>query len=356
VAIELKKWLPMIFISTRNLFTRPFSMLRLLVEATIQLRNIGRARRTTERNADRGEEMPAPRESVEETLPATIVFTAREHASFAEAGAAAVTRVMDGDPLWMYLRLSGPLTTYLHSDPNNRDHDGTARKFILLGIGAKETPHVDYMVCNLIPTPEETASGELRVSLSPGNVRKGPSLTCFLEIAAGFEPRLRELEIRLYSKVGDERKVIGRGAITLDLANGKTEYTHLLTDFRKRISKGAPNLNAIPRKGTFKDPTWMGRALVDIQAKGIHPSKIYYTSDDWHVQFKKGTDQRERRSLHGVYTYECQGRCFYGVFEVIQNWSEQRGQFIETHVNLPNSLPVACNYIRQPQQGLFLLT
>ncbi|ELR73315.1 hypothetical protein C900_04167 [Fulvivirga imtechensis AK7] len=285
-------------------------------------------------------------ENSDEKLPSEIIFAAKEYNSFDEAKAHAVSHVKDGDPLWMYIKTPQPIEKYVDANPNNKDKDGKVRKFINMGIGRQNEPNGDYKACNVIATDEEAASTELRISLSPGTVRKGPSLTCFLDIASGFDPKLRELEIRLYAKVDDDKKVIGRGHFTLDLTNGKDNYTTIAEDFRKRISKGAPENNRVPKKGAFADDSYKNQALKLIRAKEISPLKIYYSVDDWQVMLNNETDVRDHRSLYGAYTYKKADKCLYGVFEVIQNWNVIQGKWMEAKIELRDDFPVSCEMIQ----------
>jgi hypothetical protein len=341
-------------ISYKSLMVLAISGFSLLGEARAQLKNL--ARKTAEKIQGDSEKQnqanpdpatPGKEKTREiEILPAEIIFTSQSYGSFEEAKKHTVSLVKDGDPLWMYIRLPQPFEQYVDANPNNKDKDGKVKKFIMMGIGSKDEPNGDYMACNVTATDAEAAGKELQISLSPCVVRKGPSLTCFLDLAAGFEPKLRELEIRLYTKIDGDRKAIGRGRFTLDLTQGKTNYTAIREDFRKRISKGAPENNTLPKPGSFSDPSFKGQALRQINAKGIQPIKIYYSVDDWQVHLVNETSRRDHRSLYGAYTYKRDNQCLYGVFEVIQNWSEVRGQWMDTRIELRDDFPIMCDQLR----------
>lgn len=273
-------------------------------------------------------------EDESEQLIADIIFASREYATFDEAKKNSVTMVKDGDPLWMYIKLPKPMETYVDADPYNKDKDGKVRRFINMGIGSQDSPNGDYKACNVIATDEEVSSNEFRISLSPGTVRKGPSLSCYLEVAGGFEAKLRHLEVRLYAKEDGDKIAIGRGRFTLDLTTGKEKYQAVAEDFRQRITKGAPDHNKVPKKGTYTDPSFKELALKQIKAKDINPIKIYYSVNDWEVLYDNATSRKDHRSLYGAYTYKRDNHCLYGVFEVIQDWNDLQGKWDEARIEL----------------------
>ena len=167
-------------------------------------------------------------------LAGEMVLTARRPASFAQAQAAAVREVSDGDEVWLAVRLSQPFT----SVALEQTHAGMAE---LHDIEVRVTRQPEGPAfpgggaCSWTLTPKEAASQELVLGLVPvaartvlvdgGRFVKDLKTTCLLRTVADHlqRPGRNDVWVTLVSlneTNGTKQKTIAAAPLTLNLPSG----------------------------------------------------------------------------------------------------------------------------------------
>ncbi len=179
-----------------------------------------------------------------------MVLTSSRANSWADAQKKAVTKVSDGDPLWIYLKTAKPLKEYVYS---NEDDPNSATGQLSLVISPRGT-YTSLLQRAKGPDsswplrPEEMRANEITISLAPGGARayqipgassaKSGKATFFLNFVAGpnAEPGTWDNEIFV---IGNKQHVdaLGRvdptvvrqmpmavAPITVDVSSGFSKY------------------------------------------------------------------------------------------------------------------------------------
>jgi hypothetical protein len=102
-----------------------------------------------------------------------MLLTRSRASSWADAQKKAVTKVNDGDPLWIFLKTAKPLKEYVYSNQDDPNSVGQlslviapSGKFTSMSQGRKNYPEDNWPL-----RPEEMRSNEIAISLSPGGAR-----------------------------------------------------------------------------------------------------------------------------------------------------------------------------------------
>jgi hypothetical protein len=179
-----------------------------------------------------------------------MLLTSSRASSWADAQKKAVTKVSDGDPLWIYLKTAKPLKDYVYSNEDNPNSSTGQLSLVISPRGTYTSlsqrakgPDSTWPL-----RPEEMKANEIAISLAPGGARsyqlpgassaKSGKATFFLNFVAGSnaEQGLWENEIFV---IGNKQHVdvMGRvdptvvrqvpmavAPITVDVSSGFNKY------------------------------------------------------------------------------------------------------------------------------------
>ena len=171
-----------------------------------------------------GAALPVPRAAVM-NVDVQGVLSAQDVKSFADARLRAVSKVTDGENLWLYLKFKSKLGDYVlttrdAADPTKLHYS----LFAEIGPKGDITARNQYL---LQFTKEDLAATELKINLAPGLTGRNRSIPLFLTTAGSTKPGLWTNEIRVSNIVAVPRSLSGHLAtapVVLDLKTGNTKY------------------------------------------------------------------------------------------------------------------------------------
>ncbi len=288
--------------------------------------------------------LPAPKPAVM-NVDVQMVLSGKDLKTFAEAKSNAVNRVIDGSPLWLYIKFNGKLGDYVFTTIDTEE-PGKLKYLLYAEIGPQGDVTAPYQ--NLLQfSKEELAANELKISLAPGMFGRNSSISLFLTSTAALKPGVWNNELRLANAPGFPRSPdahLAKYAITLNLSEGPAKYRKSSDEYDSIILRGTSDVTKMPVPGTFFSEPVKSQILAKLSAEGITPVKLYFSGDDWTV-FTTGSffTMKKSRKTFATYTYQKGANCLYGVAEVLQTYDSFNSKFGESTINLTNGLPATCS-------------
>ena len=286
--------------------------------------------------------LPVPKPAVT-NVDVKAVLTRAEYKTFAEAAAAPAKKVLDGEPLWMYLKFKTKLGDYVLTtrDPDDPEK---LRYMIYAEIG----PHGDVTALTqytILFNKEDLAATELKIGLSPALFGHNKSIPVFLNMSAIAKPGVWNNELRLTNSTAFPRVPttnLSVVPITLDFAGGATKYKKLASEYNSIILRGTTDISKLPIAGTFFSESIASAVTAKLAADNITPSKIYFSGDDWQEYGAGGFPQTRSRKVFATFAYRNGESCFYGVAEVVQKFNYSDSKFGESEISIQKGLPAQC--------------
>lgn len=300
---------------------------------------------------DRGQQPAAESESgLPRPKPAVMnvnvrgVLTKAEYKNFAEASLHPAAAVTDGEPLWLYLKFNTRLGDYVLADRPTETPD-TIRYRLWIEIG----PQGDAMTLNqyvLDFTKEDLALNEMKIGLAPGLRGRNASAPVFLANAAARQPGAWKNEIRVTNNIGFPRAKednLAKVNLTLDISKGRGKYTEMDAGYDSMTIRGSLDTAVIPFPGTFYNDRIRGEIEKAAAFEGITPARIYFASDGWAESATFTPGAVRTRKIYGVFTYEREGKCYYGTAQVLETFDQMANAFpAEPSITLQKDLPLSC--------------
>ncbi len=241
-------------------------------------------------------------------------LTSKKVSSAVEAKANAVTTVRDGDPLFIFLEVTGgslaDVAFPISDDPDIVGSDLPWLSFVHGKAGDRET---DYEDCTFALTKAEAKKSSIALSLSPGDLRPAGSLDCILKVASANKGTWKN-EIRF--KNTDHYKNVPALPLTVDVPTGVTKYKAAWASLEKRIDAGSSEFNAPPEAVDINDAGLTSGARVKAaKALGAPLKRFFFTSDSW---FEDKNDLGTVVSMNttAAMTYKLKAACYFEVLQV----------------------------------------
>lgn len=270
-----------------------------------------------------------------------MVLTRLEYKTFAEAKPYAVSRVVDGDPLWLYVKFNGALERYVYT---MREENGKQRYILFAEIGPQGdvTPRAHYL---MEFDKEELKLPELKISLSPGKAGHNKSLPLFIKNAGNGKPGLWNNELRLTNFPALPRGLndhLAKVGVVCDFTGGLVKYRKILGEYDSMTLRGTTDESRMPIVGKFDDPAVRTEVTSRLKAEGITISSLYFAADNWAEYSDIPYSLRQIRSVSAAFTYQNGKDCFYGVANVLQNFDAMNNRFGESTINLRKDIAIPC--------------
>ena len=276
-----------------------------------------------------------------------LVLTTKEYKTFDEAKPNAVNRVTDGEYLWMYVKFNGGLAKYAHR-MQYADSEGNINYVLFFEIGA-QGEESSYDDASLVFTKEQLNVNELKIALAPGAARENKSLPIFLETVGGGNPGLWKNEIRISNSPTMPRGIndyLAKTLLDCDVSEGLAQYRKMLKNYASIAYVGTAEENKLPEAGKFVNAAIKTQILNKLKAEDIVPAKFYFTDNDWSEYSDSQTNEKLHRKVYAAYTYQVGAECFYGIAEVVQNYSYVTARYGETLVYLRKGFPILCSNLK----------
>jgi len=275
------------------------------------------------------------------------VLTSSPAKDFAAAQAVAVTKVVDGQPLWLHLRFEPNLRAHVNKSDLTTD-DGHLRYFLWAELGPRGGSEV-YQRDGFEFKKEQLDLSELRVALAPGQGGRNQSLSVFLKPVGLGRPGVWENELRLHNRPTgpkERSEYLRILPITADVSDGLPQYRAMAQAYDQAVRRGSAADNQLPKPGRFADARLQAAILAKLKADGVQPARFFFSSDDWEGSRDSDTGARLERTVYAAYTYRKGSDCLSGVAEVTQPYSQISASYGQSLIALRKDSPIQCELLK----------
>ena len=298
--------------------------------------------REHDRRLEEAGALPVPKKAVM-NVDVQVVLSKAEYKTFAEAKAAEAKKIVDGEPLWMYVKFKGKLGDYVLTTRNPQD----AEK-LRYTLWAEVGPRGDVTALNQFTiqfAKEDLPATELKINLAPGLFGRNKSIPVFLMTSGGAKTGVWNNEIRLTNTLAMPRSLtdnLASAPVTLDLSGGLGKYRKMDSEYDSIILRGTTDVAKMPVPGTFFSEELKGRIATKLAAENIKPLNIFFSGDDWQEFASFGLAMKKTRKVFATFTYREGEACHYGVAEIVENYDFMQTKYGEAEIKLQKNLPVQC--------------
>ena len=301
--------------------------------------------REHDRRLEEASALPVPKKAVM-NVDVQMALSKTEHKTFAEAKAAEAKRIVDGEPLWMYIKFKGKLGDFVLTTRDPQDPEKL--RYTLF---AEVAPRGDITALSQFTIQffkEDLAATEVKINLAPGLFGRNKSIPVFLMTSGGAKTGVWNNEVRLTNTLAMPRGLIDNLAstpVTLDLSGGGGKYRKMDSEYDSIVLRGTTDLTKMPIPGTFFSEDLRARVASKLAAENIKPLKIYFSGDDWQEYAFLGMSMKKSRKVFATFTYREAEACFYGVAEVVENYDFIESKYAEAEIKLQKNLAVPCTEV-----------
>jgi hypothetical protein len=275
-----------------------------------------------------------------------IVLSKAEHKTFAEAKAAEAKKLVDGEPLWLYVKFKSRLGDYVVTTRNPDDNEK-----LRYTLYAEVAPRGDITALHQYAirfAKEDLAATEVKINLAPGMFGRNKSIPVFLLTSGGAKTGVWNNELRLTNTVAIPRAMtenLATTPITLDFSGGTAKYKKMDSEYNSIVIRGTTDVTKLPVAGTFFSNALSAAITERLATENIRPSKIYFSGDDWQELASFGASTSRTKRVFATFTYRRGEQCFYGVAEVIESYDFLESKFGPAEIKLQKDLPASCEEV-----------
>lgn len=265
--------------------------------------------------------------------------------NFEEAKARPLTKVADGDRLWLYVKFNGTLGDYVRTqhDPENPGQ----YRYVLF---AEISPEGDISAKNqysMLFTKEDLTLTEIKVNLAPGLPGRNASMPVYLATAAMTERGNWKNEFRLTNMPAVPRRLeenLISVPLSFDFSEGVSKYSVMEKMYYSMVIRGTDNTESMPIPGMFYSLPIKTQITDQLSKDNITPVRFYFASDNWDEMSSGGmTGMKRVRRIFAAFTYRSGDNCRYGVAEVEQNYMFMEMKYGPSNIKVEKDLPIPCD-------------
>ncbi|HUR99609.1 MAG TPA: hypothetical protein VMZ26_16205 [Pyrinomonadaceae bacterium] len=299
--------------------------------------------REHDRRLEEASSLPVPKPAVM-NVDVQIVLSKADHKTFAEAKAAEAKKIVDGEPLWLFVKFKSKLGDYVLTTRNPDDAE-KLRYTLYAEIGPRGdvTAQSQY---TLLFNKEDLAATELKINLAPGLFGRNKSIPVFLMTSGAAKPGLWNNEFRLTNNVSMPRSLtsnLATAPVTLDFSGGTAKYKKMDADYVSIMLRGTPDVAKLPIAGIFYDEALKSKIVDTLAADEITPAKLYFSGDDWQEFGSTGMAMAKTRRVFATFTYQRGAQCFYGLAEARSSYDFMQSKFGGAEIKLQKDFPIQCS-------------
>ena len=301
--------------------------------------------REHDRRLEESSTLPVPKPAVM-NVDVQAVLSKNEYKTFAEAKAGEARKIVDGEPLWLYVKFKSKLGDYVLTTYHPDD-----RERLRYTLFAEVAPRGDITALNQFSiqfTKEDLPAAELKINLAPGLFGRNRSIPVFLMTSGAAKAGVWNNEFRLTNTVAMPRPLTANLAnipVTLDFAGGPAKYKKMDAEYTSITLRGTTDLAKMPVAGTFFSEPIYSKISETLAAENIKPQKLYFSGEDWQEFGSFGLSMSKSRRVFATFTYRNAEQCFYGVAEVLENFDFMQSKFAEAEIKLQKDLPIPCTEV-----------
>ncbi len=298
--------------------------------------------RDHDRRLEESANLPVPKPAVM-NVDVQVVLSKIDHKTFAEAKLAEAKKIVDGEPLWMYVKFKSKLGDYVLTTRHPDDPEKLRYTlFAEIGPSGDITAQSQYSIQF---SKEDLPATELKISLAPGIFGRNKSIPVFLITSGAAKPGVWNNEFRLTNTIAMPRPLTSNLAnvpVTLEFPGGAAKYKKMDSEYVSIILRGSADLAKMPIAGTFFNENLRLRLTEKLATENIKAEKIYFSGDDWQEFGSFGLSMSKSRRVFATFTYRQADQCFYGVADVTENYDFMLSKFGEAEIKLQKDLPIPC--------------
>ncbi len=286
--------------------------------------------------------LPVPRPAVI-NVDVQMALSKTEYKTFAEAKAAETKKIVDGEPLWLYIKFKSKLGDYVLT--TRHPDDPEKLRYTLI---AEVAPRDDITALGQYAiqfAKDDLTATEVKINLAPGMFGRNKSIPVFLMTAAAAKTGVWNNEFRLTNSTSVPRALTDNLAatpVTLDFSTGPAKYQKMGSEYDSIVLRGTTDVTKLPVAGSFFSERIGTLLTAKLSAENILPLKTYFSGDDWEEHAAFGIQMRKSRRVFATFTYRRGEGCFYGVAEVTEEFDFLTGKFREADVKLRKDLAIPC--------------
>ncbi|MBS1210915.1 MAG: hypothetical protein H6R19_3313, partial [Proteobacteria bacterium] len=250
---------------------------------------------------------------------AELVISNVKPSSLADAWAHRVTRVKDGEPVYLYLKLPKPVEQYVFTWNLTGTSQFANRK--ALGIQIVPIDQPDDVPAtleeNFLPTDAELKATEILIEMAPGELRP-LSVDGWLRLVGGGRAGTWPNEFRIYSRDMNNltTTILARAPLTASVEGGVAKYKAQLDAFKARQAAGDPSFNTIPSRGALVDVAAEKKAAESAtKVSGQKYDKFFLTGDVW-WENRNALGQLEKHNTSALGLYKAGAKCMAAIVNV----------------------------------------
>ncbi|MBA2378742.1 MAG: hypothetical protein H0V76_04115 [Blastocatellia bacterium] len=287
--------------------------------------------------------LPQPKPAVM-NVDVQAVITRTDHASFAEAKPAAVSRIGDGDQLWLFVKFNGKLGDYVRTLPDP-ENPGEFRYLLF----AEIAPQGDISALSqyvLQFRKDDLALPELKINLSPGLPGRNSSMPVLLSTVAEGKPGVWNNEFRLTNVPAVPRALtqnLVSTPVVFDFTSGVSKYPRLNENYYSMVLRGTDDTARMPIAGSFYSLPVKTEITAELKEQGITPVRLYFASEQWEETSTSTMNMSKTRRVFAGFTYKVGEACEYGVAEASQKFDFMASRYLPTTVSVKKGFPIGCD-------------
>ena len=270
-----------------------------------------------------------------------LALTKSDSKNFAEAKPKVVTQIADGDPAFLFVKFREKLQRYVYT---LRNTDGTERYLIFVEYGPQgDSTAKSHSILEF--RRDELTATELKFSLSPGRAGNNNSLAIFIRNIAASKPGRWNNEIRFTNSPAFPRgpnDYLAKTAFVADFTKGFIKYPKMLPTFESMVIRDTIDESVLPIEGKFADLDVRTALEQKLTAEGITPSRVYFSGDRWSEYSDLPASQRQFRFITGVFQYQKEQTCLYGVATITQSYSPMDDRYGESVITIKKDISTPC--------------
>lgn len=286
--------------------------------------------------------LPVPRPAVM-NVDVQMALSKAEYKTFAEAKAAETKKIVDGEPLWLYVKFKSKLGDYVLT--TRHPDDPEKLRYTLF---AEVAPRGDITALSQYSiqfAKDDLLATEVKINLAPGMFGRNKSIPVFLMASGVAKTGVWNNEFRLTNSTSVPRALTDNLAatpVTLDFSAGATKYQKMESEYDSIVLRGTTDAAKMPVAGSFFSERISTLLTGKLALENIRPIKTYFSGDDWEEFAASGIQTRKSRRVFATFAYRRGEGCFYGVAEVTEEFDFLTGKFREADVKLRKDLPIPC--------------
>ncbi len=298
--------------------------------------------REHDRRLEAESRLPVPKPAVM-NVDVQMVLSKADHKTFAAAKAAETKTIVDGEPLWLYIKFRSKLGDYVVTTRHPED-----REKLRYTLYAEVAPRGDITALNQFSiqfAKEDLPATEVKINLAPGIFGRNKSIPVFLMTSSTTKTGVWRNEFRLTNNISIPRALsenLAVAPVTLDFSSGLAKYQKMDSEYDSIILRGTTDVAKMPMAGSFFSERIETLLAAKLATENIRPLKTFFSGDDWQEFASFSPPAKKSRRVFATFTYRRGEECFYGVAEVIEDFDFLEAKYGSPAFKVQKDLPIQC--------------